>query len=134
MFRLVDHTDPSEGALLLALGQEIRAWRQRRKLTRDQLAEQAGISPTTLGRIERDGPVDVGDTWRLARALGIGLPDLVRRAEEAVALSPELSQEDRDKARAALLTAEQGTDDSRLLARELAAQEAAEKRGADEAG
>lgn len=65
-----------------ALGHEIRSLRTLRKLSRPRLAELVDISPTTLGRIERDGPVDVGDTWRIASALGISFPDLVARAEE----------------------------------------------------
>lgn len=85
MSKARDVDDP-ERAMLLVLGSEIRAWRMRRGLSREELAGLAGISATTLGRIERDGPVDVGDTFRLANALGVGLPDLVRRAEETLTL------------------------------------------------
>ncbi|WP_228941805.1 helix-turn-helix domain-containing protein [Nocardioides sp. Leaf374] len=81
--------DEATEALLKALGEEIRSWRLRRKMTRGDLAGQVGISETTMGRIEREGPADVGDTWRIARELGISFPDLVRRAEEAAALSVE---------------------------------------------
>lgn len=70
-----------------ALGAEIGYWRKRRGLTRGELAERAGISETTMGRVEREGPKDVSDTWRLAKALGIPFADLVRRAEEAAEMS-----------------------------------------------
>jgi DNA-binding XRE family transcriptional regulator len=79
--------DGPEAALLEALGHEIRYWRMRRKMSRAELAAAVGISETTMGRAERDGPADVGDTWKIANALGISFPDLVRRAEEAVGLS-----------------------------------------------
>ena len=88
--------------LMRALGQEIQSWRKRRRLTRDHLAELAGISTTTMGRIEREGPVDVEVTWRIADALQVGFADLVRRAEEAVTLS-----ESRDDATAGYLPGEQ---------------------------
>lgn len=79
-----------EQAVLRALGNEIRAWRNSRGLSREQLAEMAGLSASTIGRTERDGPVSVSDTWRIADALGVGLSDLVRRAEEAVNLTQQV--------------------------------------------
>lgn len=78
-----------ERALLKALGREIRYWRDLRGLSREQLAEKVGISPTTMGRIERDGPVDVGDTWNIALALGLGFSELIARAEQSLQLSGE---------------------------------------------
>lgn len=74
--------DAETVAFLKALGVEIRSWRTSRGLSRAALAEKVGISETTMGRIEREGPVDVGDTWKLASALGIGFAALVRRAEQ----------------------------------------------------
>lgn len=71
--------------LMRALGQEIQSWRRLRKLSREELAKAVEISETTMGRIERDGPVDVGVTWRIANVLGVNFADLVRRAEEMAA-------------------------------------------------
>lgn len=89
-----------EVAFLKALGQEIRSCRQLRGMSRETLAKHAEISETTLGRIEREGPVDVGDTWRLADVLGMPLPVMVRRAEEVALarVSPgRLTSEQRDE-------------------------------------
>ncbi len=80
-------TDEAAAAFLKALGAEIRSWRLRRAMSREELAAEADISPTTLGRIERQGPVDVGDTWRIARALGVSLEVLIARTEEALAFA-----------------------------------------------
>ncbi|TCJ23052.1 helix-turn-helix domain-containing protein [Nocardioides jejuensis] len=76
-------TDNESAALTRALGAEIRHWRNIRKMSRAQLAALVGISDTTMGRIEREGPVDVTNTWSIAAALRVPLADLVRRAEEA---------------------------------------------------
>ncbi|MGH3631496.1 MAG: helix-turn-helix domain-containing protein [Sciscionella sp.] len=76
----------SERAFLRALGSEVRAWRERRGLSREELAVAAGISASTLGRIERGDPsskAGMGDTLRPARVLRVDfVGDLVRRAEE----------------------------------------------------
>lgn len=86
----------SARAFTEALGAEISHWRRLRKMTREQLAEAAGVSPTTMGRIEREGPKDVADTWRLATALKVPLVDLVRRAEEAASMSELPFEQDVD--------------------------------------
>lgn len=70
-----------------ALGAEIGYWRKRRGMTRGALAEAAGVSETTMGRIEREGPKDVTDTWRIATALGLELSALIERAEQAAKMS-----------------------------------------------
>lgn len=75
--------DVTAQAFTEALGSEIAYWRKRRGMSREELAKRAGVSESTLGRIERDGPKDVADTWNLAEALGVPFQDLVRRAEEA---------------------------------------------------
>ncbi|WP_395659136.1 helix-turn-helix domain-containing protein [Nocardioides sp.] len=75
--------DPQSGAAAFtaALGAEIAYWRKRRAMTRSELATAACFSASTMGRIEREGPKDVADTWRLAQALGVPLSTLVERAE-----------------------------------------------------
>lgn len=67
-------------------GARVRALREARGLTREELAELASRSPTFLGKIERgEGRVST-ETWDLlARALGVELPELFAaepRAEE----------------------------------------------------
>lgn len=74
----------------VALGAEVSTWRKRRKLTRAELADRVGSSETTIGRIERgseDSAVATTLIWRIAAALGLSFADLVRRAEDAMALS-----------------------------------------------
>lgn len=79
-------TGANARAFTEALGSEIAHFRRRRKMSREELADAAGISPSTMGRVEREGPKDVSDTWKLARALGVSLEDLIRRAEEGARL------------------------------------------------
>lgn len=50
-------------------------------MTRQELAEAAGISETTIGRIEREGPVDIAATWRIANALSVPMSLLIRSVE-----------------------------------------------------
>lgn len=71
---------------LHALGAEIRYWRERRGLSRKQLADRVAISATTIGRIEREGPIDLPATWRIADALDVTMAVLVERAEQAAQL------------------------------------------------
>lgn len=91
----MDDSDSTARAFTEALGSEIVYWRKRRGMSRDKLADEAGISGSTMGRIERDGPKDVTDTWRIAEALGLTFHDLVRRAEEAVALDRQAHTHER---------------------------------------
>lgn len=70
-----------------ALGAEITRWRKTRKLTRSELGKLAGISDTTVGRIERGGEDAAAATtavWRIAKALDLTFTYLVRRAEDAM--------------------------------------------------
>lgn len=67
-----------------ALGEEIRYYRTKRRLSREDLAERTGISVSTLGRIEREGPVDVAHLARIADVLAVRLSAIVKRAEESV--------------------------------------------------
>lgn len=82
----MDAPRPTDLAFTEALGAEIEYWRKRRGLSRDELAAKAGISKSTMGRVERDGPKDVSDTWRLAEALDIPFLELAKRAEESAGL------------------------------------------------
>jgi transcriptional regulator with XRE-family HTH domain len=83
-------TEQGARDFLAALGAEIKSWRQRRGMTRQQLAELVDISDTTIGRIERgsaDASLPASDAWRIAAVLGLSFTSLVSRAEQAVALA-----------------------------------------------
>lgn len=67
----------------IALGRAIRLRREEIKLTQEALADAADLDPTSIRGIERGvaNPTwDVAD--RLARALGLALHELARRADE----------------------------------------------------
>lgn len=72
----------------VALGHELKSWRQRRGYTVKRLAELSGISKATIERIENASNSSAyTKLWILADTLDINLSDVVRRAEDAVALS-----------------------------------------------
>jgi transcriptional regulator with XRE-family HTH domain len=67
----------------IALGRAIRLRRAEISLTQEALADAADLDPTSIRGIERGvaNPTwDVAD--RLARALGLALHELARRADE----------------------------------------------------
>jgi DNA-binding XRE family transcriptional regulator len=70
---------PSELTYAILDGKHpVRAWREHRKLTQEQLAEAAGISKSYLSQIEsgkRRGTTNV--LVALANALGLDLDDVV---------------------------------------------------------
>lgn len=57
---------------LETFGWKLRLLRQRARLTQEELAHQAGLHRTVIGRIER-GERDVGISvlWPIAAALGV---------------------------------------------------------------
>ena len=64
---------PSQKRLLKTLGEQIRYARLRRDLTTIQVAERAGISRTTLVKIEKgDEGVAIGQYFCVLLALGLG--------------------------------------------------------------
>lgn len=64
---------PSQRRLLDTLGEQIRFARLRRDLTTSQIAERAGISRTTLVKIEKgDEGVAIGQYLRVLISLGLG--------------------------------------------------------------
>lgn len=68
-------------AYLRAWGRWIRVLRTVRGLTQEELARQAGLPTSTIGRIERgDLTVGVASVWPLADALGVHPSDLFRVA------------------------------------------------------
>ena len=63
---------PSQIRILQTLGEQIRYARLRRYLTTVQIAERAGISRSTLVRIEKgDEGVALGQYFRVLIALGL---------------------------------------------------------------
>jgi transcriptional regulator with XRE-family HTH domain len=51
-------------------GEKIEAMRQERGLSRRELAEKAGISMSTMRRVEHGGRVRGRTGWRVARVFG----------------------------------------------------------------
>lgn len=78
------------------LGERIRIARRRRRWSQRELAERAGITPRTLGKIERgELSVRLGTAFEVAALVGVALFEADRSR-----LSLEL---DRARARSALL-------------------------------
>ncbi|MGW2591941.1 helix-turn-helix domain-containing protein [Streptomyces sp. NPDC001515] len=74
-------TDPSAEQLAYRrrVGDQIRHARQLANVTQQELAERAGLEKQTISLIENGHSSPLLDTlWRLARALGATVPDLVR--------------------------------------------------------
>ena len=63
---------------LVHIGDKVRRERIRQALRQDELAHRAGITPTTLSRIERNESEPHVSTIRsLAKALGVKPADLI---------------------------------------------------------
>ena len=66
-----------------ALGQAIRQLREKRGLTQEAVAHEAGVTASTYGLIERG---QSNPTWAtvedIASALSVSVVDLARRAEK----------------------------------------------------
>ena len=63
---------PSQQRILQTLGEQIRYARLRRDLSTVQIAERAGISRTTLVKVEKgDESVALGQYFRVLIALGL---------------------------------------------------------------
>lgn len=73
-----------KGSLLAALGAEVRAQRQARKLTLRSLAELAGVSERFLVQLEQgEGNISIARLADVAAALGAASSELLSRAEAA---------------------------------------------------
>jgi transcriptional regulator with XRE-family HTH domain len=76
-----------EHRLAVAIGDELRGLRNKRKMSQDQLAETSGVGKRTIIRIEAgEKAPDMGQLYRLCKALRVR-PSVVLDAaeEEAVA-------------------------------------------------
>lgn len=59
------------------IGQRIRSYRERKRITQARLSEIAGLHPTYIGQIERGEKNPTVDTvWKITKALGITMSEL----------------------------------------------------------
>ncbi len=64
-----------------SLGQAIRNYRKKSKLTQERLGELADLNPKYIGEVERmEKTISVDALARIAKALKVRLRDLVRDA------------------------------------------------------
>jgi transcriptional regulator with XRE-family HTH domain len=56
---------------LAQAGTHLATWRRLQQLTSDQVADRAGVSRTTLHRLESGAGASLENTLRVARALGV---------------------------------------------------------------
>ena len=75
--------DTEEAAAFKGMGQAITLVRERRGMSREELAEKCDLTPAELELVER-GELDEswGITRRIAKALGVSLQALMSEAEE----------------------------------------------------
>jgi transcriptional regulator with XRE-family HTH domain len=67
-----ERTPPAVRRALRRAADSLGAWRRLRGLTQAQLADRAGVSESTVYRLERgDGGVSVENMLRVLRALGL---------------------------------------------------------------
>ncbi len=69
---------------MISTGEKIKHWRQKKGFTQKQLAEKAGLTLATIGRIEtgmRQG-TNITTLQRIAEALGISLDKLLNPPKE----------------------------------------------------
>lgn len=77
MTRMADHE-------LAAIAETIRALREDAGLSQAAVAARAGLTPPSIEEVESgEHEPTYGTMRRLARGLGLSLPDLVKRIEEA---------------------------------------------------
>lgn len=79
---------PDNRVLACALAERVHELRAERGWTREQLAEEAGIQPSTLARLENQGASQPGffTVGKIASVLGVSLDDLFRDAKASPGL------------------------------------------------
>lgn len=100
---------PQEQRLLTALGDRLRLARKRRKLSNSVVAQRAGISRTTLYKVEAGDPgATLGSYVRVLAVLGLegdfnhlGADDRVGRKLQDLELSPPAQRRTTTRAKAA---------------------------------
>jgi transcriptional regulator with XRE-family HTH domain len=80
------------------LGQQVAQARRERRLTLEELAERAGVTPFTVSKVERGDPtVRLGTAFEVARLVGVPLfgvedratmDELVRQGRDLLTLLP----------------------------------------------
>ena len=77
-----------EHRLAVAIGDELRGIRNKRRISQDELAESSGVSKRQIVRIESGeaGP-RLGQIYRLCRALGVLPSDVIDAAEVEIGIS-----------------------------------------------
>jgi len=72
----------TDEAVLKELGQRLRRTRLEANLSQAEVAEQAGVSRYTIGRIEEGDSVQLSNLFRVLRFLGLldGLEELIPEA------------------------------------------------------
>ncbi|MBF0369263.1 MAG: helix-turn-helix transcriptional regulator [Magnetococcales bacterium] len=71
------------------VGTRIRAVRAQKKLTQQHLADLAGVPRATLATVERDDAnPSLAVVFKIAKALGIGIDELVEEARQRIQLIP----------------------------------------------
>jgi len=71
-------------ALRISLGQRLRAIRQERGLSQQDLGASAGLSGKFIGEVERgDKSVSIDSLYRVGRVLKVSLADLVETPRAA---------------------------------------------------
>ena len=89
----IDFTNASADQVELALCERLRDIRLSRNMTQQQIAQEAGVSLRTIGRMENGEGVSLNTFIRVLAALGIHqnletlLPDHTVRPMERIALS-----------------------------------------------
>ena len=74
---------PEDNALELAIGQQVRAFRNQLRMTVTEVAKQAGLSPGMLSKIENGNTSpSLATLHALSRALNVPVTSLFRKYEE----------------------------------------------------
>jgi len=77
--------------LLLAFGAAVRELRERKGVSQDALAQDAGLQRTYVNEVERGRRnLTLLNVWRLAASLGVGVGELMTVAEGHLARSGEV--------------------------------------------
>jgi|SRR5579863_4386649 len=74
---------PAKDQLHLAFGESLKAWRQQRGLSQEELANDANMSASFVGMLERgEKTTTLAQIGKLADALSIEIKDLFLESEE----------------------------------------------------
>lgn len=86
--RIDDDDEREEGLINRALGAELRGWRNKRRMTLDDLEAASGVSKRTLSRLEAgERPMDMRQMYKLCIALRIRPSQLINAMEEEVGVN-----------------------------------------------